>query len=541
VNEALASFRTALELDPKLALAHANLGLALKDKGQADAALACCRTALELDPKLALAHANLGWALYSKGQVNEALASFRTALELDPKHARAHGGLGAIFCDVKRDYDAALASFRTALELDPKDAWAHYNLGNALGRKGQGDEAITSYRRALELDPNHAECHCNLGAILCDYKRDYDAAIACFRTAIALAPKLVPPHNNLGEALTAKGQVDEAIACFRTALELDPKLAEAQTGLAKAQRLAAVQDKLPAFLNGDFQPTTNDERLALSEWCQIKKRYRTAARLYADAHAADPKLAADPKVGRRYYAACSAALAAAGQGEDAAQLDDKEKARLRKQALDWLRADLALRTKQLESGPPAERTAAQQALQHWQQDRDLAGLRDNDALAKLPAEERGACETLWADVAALLKKADAKAAQEQQLAEAGKLAQRGLGLLQQQQWAEAEPVIRQSLAIRQKMQPDVWTTFNTQSLLGGALLGQHKYAEAEPLLRAGYEGMKKQQAKIPPPGQPRLAEAVERLVHLYEALGKQDEVARWTKEREALKAEEKAK
>jgi eukaryotic-like serine/threonine-protein kinase len=66
-----------------------------------------------------------------------------------------------------------------------------------------------------------------------------------------------------------------------------------------------------------------------------------------------------------------------------------------------------------------------------------------------------------------------------------------LGLLQQEKRAEAEPVIRQSLAIRQKMQPDAWTTFNTRSLLGGAILGQKSYADAEPLLLAGYEGMKR--------------------------------------------------
>jgi len=99
------------------------------------------------------------------------------------------------------------------------------------------------------------------------------------------------------------------------------------------------------------------------------------------------------------------ALAAAGQAEDAAKLDDKERTRLRQQALDWLRADLALRTKQLETGNPADRAAGQSALRHWQKDSDLTGLRDRAALAKLPAEERGAYERLWADVAELLKSA----------------------------------------------------------------------------------------------------------------------------------------
>jgi hypothetical protein len=44
-------------------------------------------------------------------------------------------------------------------------------------------------------------------------------------------------------------------------------------------------------------------------------------------------------------------------------------------------------------------------MQHWQKDTDLTGIRDKEALAKLLAEERIAWETLWADVAALLKKA----------------------------------------------------------------------------------------------------------------------------------------
>jgi hypothetical protein len=119
---------------------------------------------------------------------------------------------------------------------------------------------------------------------------------------------------------------------------------------------------------------------------------------------------------------------------------------------------------------------------------------------------------------------------------AGLLAQGGLALLTLKKWTEAEPMLRECLTIREKSQPDVWATFNAKSMLGGALLGQKKYADAEPLLLAGYEGMKQREKSIPPQGRPRLTEAVERLVQLYEALDKKDEVARWTKEREALQA-----
>ena len=71
----------------------------------------------------------------------------------------------------------------------------------------------------------------------------------------------------------------------------------------------------------------------------------------------------------------------------------------------WLNADLALWAKQLASGKPQDRATVQQTLSHWQKDTDLAGIREPAALAKLPAAEQAACKKLWADVAALLKKA----------------------------------------------------------------------------------------------------------------------------------------
>ena len=100
----------------------------------------------------------------------------------------------------------------------------------------------------------------------------------------------------------------------------------------------------------------------------------------------------------------------------------------------------------------------------------------------------------------------------------------------------AEKVLRDCLGIREKAQPDEWTTCNTRSALGEALLGQKKYAEAEPLLLQGYQGMEKRQGKIPPPIRAaRLKEALQRLVRLYEATGKKDEAARWQKKLDEAK------
>jgi tetratricopeptide (TPR) repeat protein len=125
---------------------------------------------------------------------------------------------------------------------------------------------------------------------------------------------------------------------------------------------------------------------------------------------------------------------------------------------------------------------------------------------------------------------------------AGALAALGLNLLQQHKWTDAEAVLRECLAIRQKQQPDVWTTFNTMSLLGAALLGRALaandgveratlLAEAEPLLVQGHEGMNQREHTIPAEAKTRIREALDRLVELYTALENPEEVQKYRERR----------
>jgi hypothetical protein len=75
--------------------------------------------------------------------------------------------------------------------------------------------------------------------------------------------------------------------------------------------------------------------------------------------------------------------------------------------------------------------------------------------------------------------------------------------------------------------PDSWERYNCQSMLGGSLEGQGKYAEAEPLLISGYGGMMRRTAAIPLEEQRVLAQAGERILHLYENWGRSAKAARW--------------
>lgn len=122
---------------------------------------------------------------------------------------------------------------------------------------------------------------------------------------------------------------------------------------------------------------------------------------------------------------------------------------------------------------------------------------------------------------------------------AAALAMQGSALLAANHAAEAELKLRESLMVRQKIQPDDWTTFDAQSMLGAALLDQKKYAAAEHALLAGYEGMKQREASLPIKDRRRLTLALRRLVRLYSAWGKSDEASKWSKKIQRAEATKK--
>jgi serine/threonine protein kinase/Flp pilus assembly protein TadD len=443
LEDAVGFYRAAVALRPESPGTHLNLAFALSELGRQDEAVIALRKAIELKPNYASAHCQLGKVLSDKGLLDEAITELRTAIELNPDDSAAHTNLGANLL-VKGMLDEAITECRKAIELEPDNAEALTNLGAMLHQEGKKDEAIDVYRRAIVLKPDLAMAHSNLGSSLQE-KGKLDEAITEFRKAIELEPNLELAHNGLGSTLAHKGLLDEATPEIRKAIELKPDYAEAHVNLGaylvaqghfadglsarkrghelgskqpgwkypsarwvrEAEFMVELDAKLPKILKGEAQPTDVAERIGVAQVCQteVKKLYLTAFRFYVDAFAAQPQLADDFERQLRYGAACAAALAGCGEGNDADQTDDKERARLRRQALDWLRADLAAYRQLLDKEPDKARRLVVERMVWWQQDKDFAGVRAPEALAKLPEAERAEWTKLWQDVAALGKQA----------------------------------------------------------------------------------------------------------------------------------------
>ncbi len=106
--------------------------------------------------------------------------------------------------------------------------------------------------------------------------------------------------------------------------------------------------------------------------------------------------------------------------------------------------------------------------------------------------------------------------------------------LKQGKTGEAQSLAKQCLDLWEQRDADDWRAFHARSLLGGSLLAQKNYAAAEPLLRSGGEGLIQREARIPRAARPRLREAVERVVQLYEATGDSAQAAEWRQKLAAL-------
>jgi eukaryotic-like serine/threonine-protein kinase len=379
----------------------------LYQQGKRDEAIAAHREAFRLKPHDVTIRNVIGNALIDQGKLDEAVATYRDGLRIKPNDPDAHNGLGAALYHQGKLAEA-ITEYREAIRIKPDYTIALHNLGGALNDQGKPAEAITEYREAIRIKPDYSDAHNNLGIALA-IQGKLAEAVPAFREAVRLKPNNAVSRGNLGHALRIQHDFAAAAEEYRKARDLskkDPnKAREYDLELANIERMASLAPRLPAVLLGGDRPKDAVERLGFANLAYDKNQFGPSARLYAEAFAADLKLAEDLSAGNRYNAACSAAMAGAGKGEAKPLPDEKEKARFRKQAVDWLKADLARRTEQARAGARQAKAEVLQRLLHWKGDSDLAGIREAASIKSLPEDEQKACRALWAELDLLLKKA----------------------------------------------------------------------------------------------------------------------------------------
>jgi serine/threonine protein kinase/tetratricopeptide (TPR) repeat protein len=176
------------------------------------------KQAIALDPKYALAYAGLAGAysvssaygvMQSKEATPLAEAAAGRALELDPNLGSAHAAMGNVFA-ARYNWPGAEREFQQGLTLDPKDANIHYVYAyKFLVPQARFDEAIHEMQRALELEPDSLAINANYGGILSTSRR-YPEAQAQLDRALALDPNFSITHIRLEELYEILGKFEEA-------------------------------------------------------------------------------------------------------------------------------------------------------------------------------------------------------------------------------------------------------------------------------------------------------------------------------------------
>ena len=265
LDEAEASYRRALQINPDFAEVHYNLGIILQNLNRLDEAGASYRRALQVIPDFAEAHYNLGNILIDLGHPDDAERSYRRALVIRPDYAEAHSNLGNTLKNLGR-LDEAEASYRRTLEIKPDFAEAHSNLGNTLKDLGRLDEAEASYRQALQIKPDFAEAQYNLGVILQNLNR-LDEAEASWQRALRIKPGFVDALNNLALLFNAQGKTTMAFNTVRQSLQIE------ETGEAKSLFVTCI-NRL-RFTPGDSEIRAVMVRALTEPWCRPSDLART--------------------------------------------------------------------------------------------------------------------------------------------------------------------------------------------------------------------------------------------------------------------------
>ena len=225
VADAMASFRRALEIDPRHALARYNLALALDRTDRTAEAIAEMQKTLASDSR-AETHSKLGGMHARQGDFDAAIRDLRAAIALDPRSADAHAALGAVF-RARRDWENAERELRRAIAIAPNPA-THYTLAQVLQQRGDSGGAHAALAEAERLrhereQEQQATVLTSVGTAKFDAGRFADA-LELFRRAVAASERYAPAHYQMGRALQRLGRDGEARDAFRRAASLNPGL-----------------------------------------------------------------------------------------------------------------------------------------------------------------------------------------------------------------------------------------------------------------------------------------------------------------------------
>jgi tetratricopeptide (TPR) repeat protein len=217
---AIKGYDQVIKLNPTTG-AYNGRGSAYYAEGKIDDAIADYSKAIELDPLPDVTYRNRGNAYNEKKDYDRAIADFDKAITLNPKSAVAYYSRGRAD-QAKLDFDRAIADLDKAIAIDPKYAFAYFYRGRAYLNKDDLDRAIADFDKAITIDSTLRNAHYDRG-IAFEANNDFDTAIAEFDKIIGLDQYDAVAIFDRGIANLYRGALPMARADLSRSAELNPR------------------------------------------------------------------------------------------------------------------------------------------------------------------------------------------------------------------------------------------------------------------------------------------------------------------------------
>jgi tetratricopeptide (TPR) repeat protein len=272
--EAIIEYRSAIQLNPRLALAHAHLADAYVQAPEAPQAGNAVREyvrAADLLPDDVDAQLKAGEFLLLAHEYEDAGARADRVIARDPKNAKAHILKGNALAGLK-NIDRALEEIDVAIKVDPEEIQAYDALGSLQLNRGRLSEAEAAFRRAIEVQPSSEVAQLALANFYWAAGRLADAE-APLKRAVAIEPRSVLAQRALAMFYVAAGRIAEAEAPMRAVAEQQKDLTS-RLQLADYYMMAKRGDEGATLLNAiagekdGFAPAT----LRLAEYDRVQHR-----------------------------------------------------------------------------------------------------------------------------------------------------------------------------------------------------------------------------------------------------------------------------
>jgi tetratricopeptide (TPR) repeat protein len=240
VEEITECYNNLLKYDPTNSRIYYELGhlyTKLKDRLSAINAF---KKAIELESDNPFYHNSLAYAYIQVKHYDEALNEYKKAIKLNPDNKWTSvvcQAQGAIYHQVKENFEAAINCYETAAMLDGDNHDAYFSLGEIYHQMGQLTEAISNYSQSIQLNDCDSKAYCCMGIALWE-KDCIDEAIIAFEKSICNDPQNSCAYNNLGIVhLDGTGEIENAKKAFKNALKTNPSLVTAYFNLGRIYQM----------------------------------------------------------------------------------------------------------------------------------------------------------------------------------------------------------------------------------------------------------------------------------------------------------------